>query len=91
MINWTLSKETSWEILVMGVSLEVDLFADARTAMLPELVTCCIHMRSADLDAVGMDWNRYSSVYLFPPVALLLEVIWILGSCRYQVHFVASF
>ena len=52
-------------------SLQVDLFAHPGNARLPVFGCPFRHPRAAIHDALTADWNRWDSIYLFPPPALI--------------------
>ena len=54
---------------------QIDLFATIENTQLPLFISPCPDERAEACDALNQDWNRWSSVYLFPPVQLLGEIL----------------
>ena len=56
---------------------QVDLFATRVTARLPCYVSVCEDSEAIQVDALAhtFNWNRFSSIYAFPPTILLLDII----------------
>ena len=57
--------------------LQVDLFATRVTARLPRYVSVCKDSEAFWVDALApsFNWNRFSSIYAFPPTILLPDII----------------
>ena len=73
--EWSLD-EDSFQILcdVHGTP-QVDLMATLENTKLFSYVSPCPDNRAWGLDAFSCDWNRWESIYLFPPFQLLPEVV----------------
>ena len=61
---------------------QVDLMATSENARLCSFVSPCPDVRACATDAFSCDWNRWDSVYLFPPFQMLPEVVRLLSSFR---------
>ena len=57
-----------------GYALEVDLFASPLNHKLPDYVARFDDPRAIAQDALSLQWNRWSQVYLLSPTALVPEV-----------------
>ena len=68
--EFVLAQESFHQLLRLQ-SLQVDLFAHPGNARLPVFGCPFRHPRAAIHDALTADWNRWDSIYLFPPPALI--------------------
>ena len=87
--KWTLSKETFAQALQHLPPMQVDLFATHENHQLPLFVTPYHHQGAVGTDALELDWNRWTTIYLFPPVSLLLKVLLKLKSYKGKALLVA--
>merc|ERR1712030_10935 len=61
---------------------QVDLFATRDNALLPKFVSPCPDPLAVGMDAFSLDWNRWRSIYLFPPMPCLHQVLRLLVDFR---------
>ena len=74
--EWSLDPRSFWDICdLVGYIPEVDLFATRFNSQLPIFISPFPDQLAAGQDALNLDWNRWSSIYLFPPIQILPEVI----------------
>ena len=72
--EWSLDTITFNWICKMSKGLQVDLFATKDNHQLTNYVSPCPDPGAQDVNALSLDWNRWQSIYLFPPVPLLPKV-----------------
>ena len=85
--EWSLDRRTFLWLLDLAKSHgvprpQVDLFATRHNALLSSFVSPVPDPQALEVNALSLDWNRWSSVYLFPPVMLLsrlLPYLWHFG------------
>ena len=53
---------------------QIELFATRENNHLPNFVSPCPDNLAVAVDAMGCNWNRWRSIYLFPPIPMLEEV-----------------
>ena len=83
--EWTLDSTTFLWILQLPTLLpEVDLFATRDNAQLQTFVSPCPDSLAAGSDALTIDWNRWSSINLFPPPSILPKIIPLLENFKGQ-------
>ena len=73
--EWCLDERSFRFILNLVPDLEVDLFATAENYRLPVYVSPNVDPQAVATNAMVLDWNQWSRVYLFPPVNLLMKVL----------------
>ena len=73
--EWELSPESFLDLEGLAGSFEVDLFASPLNHKLEKFVTTFPHPRAWATNAFCLDWNQFSSIYLFPPPNALPRVI----------------
>lgn len=74
--EWSLDPQSFWGICDMvGFVPEVDLFATRFNSQLHTFVSPCPDPLAVGQDALSLDWNLWESIYLFPPIQLLPEVL----------------
>lgn len=74
--EWSIDPQSFWDICdLVGFIPEVDLFATRFNSQLPTFVSPFPDHFAVGQDALSLDWNRWSSIYLFPPIQILPEVI----------------
>ena len=73
--EWTLDKSSFQHILLHFPHLQVDLFATRLNHQLPMFVSPLPDHLAIAQDAMVVDWNKWQSIYLFPPVNLLRQVL----------------
>ena len=80
--EWSLD-DVSFQLLcdLLGTP-QVDLMATLENAKLFRYVSPCPDSRACGSDAFALDWDRWGSIYLFPPFQLLPEVALRLSSFR---------
>ena len=70
---------------------QIDLFATIENTKLPLFISPCPDEGAEACDALNQDWNRWSPVYLFPPVQLLGEFPDPLGKFTEKGFLIAPF
>ena len=55
--------------------IEIDLMASPFNCRIKQFVSPFPHPRAVSVNALTIDWNRWETIYIFPPHALLKEVI----------------
>ncbi|XP_068222133.1 uncharacterized protein [Palaemon carinicauda] len=73
--EWSLDTGSSSFILRQVPELQNDLFATSGNKKIPRYVAPCEDPLGEALDAMSLDWNRWTRIYLFPPSNLLLKVL----------------
>ena len=74
--EWSLDTSTyHWVSRLPPLAPQVDLFATRDNSHLPEFVSPCPDLLAAGIDALTLDWNRWTSIYLFPPVAIIKDLL----------------
>ena len=75
---------TEWELDIdsfqcicrrVGLTPEIDLFATHLNHKLKKFVTPYSHPEAVGSNALALDWNRWESVYMFPPTPLIPLII----------------
>lgn len=87
--EWKLDRRSFQWVLRKVPSLEIDLFATSQNHQLPLYVAPNLDPQAVAMDALSLDWNRWNSIYLFPPINLLLKVLHKLRSFRGQIALIA--
>jgi len=73
--EWSLDRETFlWICKLVGFPL-VDLFATCENSHCQTYVSPCPDQRAWKEDAFSFDWNEWVSIYAFPPLQILDQVI----------------
>ena len=89
--EWTLDLETfHWIWNSFGPFL-IDLFATRWSTQLQRFISPCPDPRAEEVNALSVNWNRWDRIYLFPPVAVLPEVVDHLQHFRGQGVLIAPF
>lgn len=74
--EWTLDATTfTWVLQQMTRLPEVDLFATRDNAQLQTFVSPCPDNLAAGSDALTINWNRWNTIYLYPPTVILPRII----------------
>ena len=74
--EWMLDSTTfRWVAKLIPVFPQVDLCATRDNTQLRTFVSPCPDPLAVAMDATVVDWNRWRSVYLFPPTTLVLKLI----------------
>ena len=73
--EWSLDPVTFWKICRHWGTPQVDLFATRENNQLDVYVSPCPNKTALSMDALSQDWNAWESIYLFPPWALLPQVV----------------
>ena len=77
--EWSLDSETfAWLDSNFG-PFQVDLLATRENHQLPSYVSPCPDPEATEVNAFSIPWDRWESVYLFPPVPQLPRVSSLLG------------
>lgn len=82
--EWKVSSKDFERLLQWHGHLQVDLMATPLNNQLPSFVTPFYHPGAIATNALTIDWNQWSQIYMFPPPNLLTEVIHVLSN--YQHH-----
>lgn len=61
---------------------QVDQFATRHNACLRSFVSPVPDHQAVEVNALSLDWNKWRSIYLFPPVTLLSRLLPFLSQCR---------
>ena len=78
--EWSLDPMSFWKICSWWGTPQVDLFATRDNKQLDVFVSPCPDSTAWSMDALSQDWNVWESVYLFPPWALLPQIVPLLES-----------
>ena len=54
---------------------QVELFATRENNHLPQFVSPCPDSLAIAVDALACDWDLWESIYLFPPISKIQEVV----------------
>ena len=73
--EWSLDWETFAWVSNLAPPFQVDLFATWENALLPQYVSPCPDDSALEVNAFSLDWNLWTSIYLFPPMNCLLDVV----------------
>ena len=90
-VAWIL-KDSVFQELVQRFGLpEIDLFASAGDHKVQNFISRTVRTPAGGPDALSEDWNRWTSIYLFPPpnTSLMLQIIQHLRSYRGRVLLIA--
>ena len=81
--EWSLDSSTFQRVSALPpVFPQVDLFATRDNSHLQAFVSPCPDSQAVGMDALTQDWNKWRSIYLFPPVAVLKDLLPLLVSFR---------
>ena len=80
--EWTLPQAAFADILRWAGPLEVDMMASPVNHRLPCWVSSFPHPDALAVDCRSIDWNAFGSFYLFPPPAMLPQLLHLILSCR---------
>ena len=89
--EWTLDRKTFGWVCSLTLPPQVDLFATRDNHLLPCYVSPCPDPEAVEVNAMSIPWNRWASIYLFPPVPLLPKVSSLLLQFKGQGVLVAPF
>ena len=89
--EWSLDEKSFCFIQSQVPKLQVDLFATSNNNKLPRYVAPNLDPNAVGTDAMSLDWNRWTHIYLFPPVNLLLKVLDKLRSFKGTAALVAPY
>ena len=89
--EWSLDPASFQEILKTYPTLQVDLFATRENHKLPLFVTPYHDPTAVARDALSLDWNKFSNLYLFPPTSLILKVLTQLSQFQGEAVLIAPF
>ena len=73
--EWEIDNKTFSLIQKHVPNLQIDLFATEFNRKLQTYIAPTIDPKSAGMDALAMDWNQWSAIYLFPPFNLMMKVL----------------
>ena len=85
--EWSLDRRSFKWLLRLALrhgvpSPQVDLFATRYNTQLKSFVSPVPDPLAAEVNAMSLDWNRWQSIYLFPPVNLLSRILPLLWSFK---------
>ena len=89
--EWALDTDSFQWILSLGVRPQVDLFATRENHKLPLYVSPILDKKAIGIDALRIDWNSWKTLYLFPPVKMMPQVLLKLESFAGLVVLVAPY
>ena len=72
--EWKLDHQTFLWLTELVGSMQVDLFATLENHQVPSYVSPCPDPNAVEINALSLQWNRWDSIYLFPPTVLLPKV-----------------
>ena len=72
--EWELSQTEFRNLCQHGIQQEIDLFASPINHKLPLFMCPFPHPRAYSTDAFTANWNKWETIYLFPPINLLPRV-----------------
>ena len=87
--EWYLDASSFERIQLIVLDLLIYLFAMRLDNKLLLYVAPNIGPKAVEADAMSLDWNRWTSIYLFPPTNLLLKALAKLRSFRGTAALVA--
>ncbi|XP_068203080.1 uncharacterized protein [Palaemon carinicauda] len=87
--EWSLDNRSFQWILSQVPGLQVDLFATESNRKLECYVAPNLDPQPYAMDAMSIDWNTWKTIYLFPPINLLLKVLHKLRSFKGRVALIA--
>ena len=73
--EWTLDQLSFQWATSLGPHPQVDLFATRKNRQLPQFVSPMPDSEAVACDSLHLDWNQWTSIYLFPPTSLLGKVL----------------
>ena len=73
--EWSLDLKTFRWLYSLSVPPQIDLFATRENNLLPAYVSPCPDPGALEVNALSLSWDRWESIYLFPPVQLLPKVV----------------
>ena len=74
--EWSLDQQSfSWICRHFRIVPEVDLFATRVNSKLPSFISPCPDEMALAWDARFLNWNRFGSLYVFPPLNLLPDAV----------------
>ena len=87
--EWTLPKNAFQAILRWAGPPQVDIMASAANHQLPQLVSPFPHPDEIACDCLGIDWNGFDSIYVFPPTNVIHGLIPLIRSFLGQLVLIA--
>ena len=79
--EWTLPTSAFEDILRWAGPLEVDLMASLVNHRLPKWVSAFPHPGALAVDCQSFDWAAFGSLYLFPPTAMIPQLLDLILAC----------
>ena len=73
--EWMIDRETFLLLCKVLGTPRIDLFATRENNQLPQFVSPCPDSLAIAVDAFACDWGNWESLFLFPPLPRLLEVV----------------
>lgn len=72
--EWSLDRGTFGWICGLAPPFQVDLFATRENSQLGHFVSPCPDDLAVGFDAFSLNWNRWTCIYLMPPMNCLAEI-----------------
>ena len=73
--EWALDPDSFQEICSVIGTPQLDLFATRHNTQLYDFISPCPDPAALHRDAFSLDWNDWESIYLFPPLQCLQQVV----------------
>ena len=73
--EWELDTNSFQWILSLSVRPHVDLFATRENHKLPMYVSPILDKMAIGMDTLRIDWNSWKTLYFFPPVKMMPQVL----------------
>ena len=89
--EWTLCPLGRQRILSTNPDIQIDLFATSENSLVDKFVSPFPHPQAAAVDAMSINWNKWSWIYLFPPTNFLLKVLQKIRSYKGNAVIIAPF
>ena len=87
--EWTLPPEAFSVTLRWAGPLQVDLLASLTNYRLPQWVSLFPHPDAVACNCLSVDWNGFASIYAFPPVGLIPNLLPLIRGYRGRLVLVA--
>ena len=73
--EWSLDRHTFNWIWDQWGPFQVDLFATRFNKKIPTFISPCPDPSASGVNAFSLHWDRWNSIYLFPPTPIISEVV----------------
>jgi len=87
--EWMLDTQSFRWVISLGSAPQVDLMATSLNHRLPLYVSPFLDHQAVAVDAMSINWNRWNSIYIFPPVKALPMVLSYLPHFKGRVTLIA--